>query len=126
MKSSHWLLVAALLLAPIAAGAQGAHQCPPPGTPYKIIALSPSSVTTGGTAVTVLPVNGAACGGFIVTANAAGMCVDQVTTAGIVTGTPSTTACVPQNVPFYLVPSALPVSVNSTASGVALGGGGLN
>jgi len=90
-----------------------------------IVLLDVSTVTTGGTAVTALATGHASAGGFIVTSNAAGLCVDQYQTAGTVTGTPSSTACVAMNVPYQLVPSAHAVSVNSTASGVALGGEGL-
>jgi hypothetical protein len=94
--------------------------------PRTIIPLDVSSVTTGGTAVTALTAGHATAGGFISTNNAAGLCVDQHTTAGTATGTPSTTVCVAVNVPFYLVPTAAAVSVNSSGSGVALGGEGLN
>lgn len=94
--------------------------------PRTIIPLDVSSVTTGGTAVTALAAGHAMAGGFVETANVAGICVDQHTAAGTVTGTPSTTACVATNVPFYIVPSAGAVSVNSSASSVSFGGEGLN
>lgn len=93
--------------------------------PYTIVPLDVATVTTGSTAVTALTAGHATAGGFIMTANAAGICVDQHTTAGTATGTPSTTTCVPQNLVFSLVPSVSAVSVNSTASSVALGGEGL-
>ncbi|MDR3533957.1 MAG: hypothetical protein P4L90_25755 [Rhodopila sp.] len=91
-------------------------------TPLTIVPLDASSVTG---ATTVLTTGHATAGGFLVTANAAGICVDQQTAAGTVTGTPSSTVCVPQNTPFQLVPNSHAVSVNSTASGVAVGGEGL-
>jgi len=90
-----------------------------------IIPLDIATVTTGGTAVTALNAGHAAAGGWLATANSAGICVDQVTTAGTTTGTPSSTGCVAQNVPFYLVPSTHAVSVNSSGSSVSLGGEGL-
>lgn len=90
-----------------------------------IVPLDVSAIGTGGTAVTALTAGHATAGGKLVTANAAGLCVDQHGTAGTVTGTPSTTMCVPQNVVFDLVPSAGAVSVNSTAA-AAIGGEGLN
>lgn len=90
-----------------------------------IIPLDVSAIVTGGTAVTALTAGHATAGGIIITANAAGICVDQHTTAGTVTGTPSTTMCVPQNIVFNLVPNSGAVSVNSTAA-AALGGEGLN
>jgi len=90
-----------------------------------IVALDVSSVTTASTAVTALAAGHATAGGWLVTANAAGICVDQHTTAGTVTGTPSSTACVAANTPYYLVPNTGAVSVNSTASSVAFAGEGL-
>ena len=90
-----------------------------------IVPLDISSVTTGGVAVTALSAGHATAGGWIMTANKAGICVDQTTTAGTVTGTPSTTGCVAGNAPFYLVPSSHAVSVNSSASSVSFGGEGL-
>lgn len=106
--------------------ASWAQICPAPGTPYRIIPLTTSTVTTGGTAVTAIAAPGARCGGYLVTANAAGICVDQATTAGTVTGTPSTTSCVGAGTAFYLVPSVNPVSVNSASSSVNFSGVGLN
>jgi hypothetical protein len=91
-----------------------------------IIPLDVSVVTTGGTAVTALTAGHAAAGGFIVTNNPAGMCVDQSTTAGTVNGTPSTTVCVLQFESFPLTPNGGAVSVNSTGSGVAISGQGWN
>lgn len=90
-----------------------------------IILLDVSAVATASTAVTALAAGHATAGGILVTANAAGMCIDQHTTAGTVTGTPSTTMCVPQNVVFNLVPNSGAVSVNATAA-IAFGGEGLN
>ena len=94
--------------------------------PYSVIPLDASTVTGNGTATTVLNARHVIAGGTLVTANAAGICIDQFTTAGTATGTPATTVCVAQNQPYYLVPSFGPVSVNSTASSVAVGGFGLN
>lgn len=90
-----------------------------------VVPLDVSAVTTGATAVTALAAGHATAGGILATANAAGMCIDQHTTAGTVTGTPSTTICVLQNVVFNLIPSTAAVSVNSTAA-IAFGGEGLN
>lgn len=89
-----------------------------------IVPLDISSVTTGGTAVNALSAGHATAGGFLVTANAAGMCVNQQGAAG--TATSGATVCVAQNQAFTLVPSAAAVSVNSTASSVTIGGEGLN
>lgn len=93
------------------------------GGPRPQQSLDIASVTTGGTAVNALAAGNAICGGFIVTANAAGMCVNQKGTA--VTSTTGDTTCVAQNVPFYLIPTSTAVSVNSSASSVALAGYGL-
>ncbi len=93
---------------------------------YSIIPLDASTVVTGGTAITALNVGHALHGGTLATSNAAGMCVDQTQTAGTATGTPSTTVCVPASTPFYLVPNNHSVSVNSTGSGVSIGGWGQN
>ncbi len=93
--------------------------------PFTIIPLDVATVTTGQTAITALVATHASGGGFIITSNTAGICVDQTTTAGYATGSPSTTTCVAANQPYYLVPSGGAVSVNSTASSVALAGWGL-
>ena len=88
-----------------------------------IVPLDISSVTTGGTAVSALSAGHATAGGFLVTSNAAGICVNQVGAAG--TATSGNTQCVAQNQAFALVPSAAAVSVNSSASSVTFGGEGL-
>ena len=93
---------------------------------YGIVPLDASTVVTGGTAITALKNGHAIHGGTLITGNTAGMCVDQTQTAGTVTGTPSTTVCVPAATPFYLVPNNHSVSVNSTASSVAIAGWGQN
>jgi len=116
------------LLIPLAASAQmipGSAVWTVPSS-LVIVPLDVATVTTGGTAVNALAANHATAGGYLVTANAAGLCVDQTTTAGTVTGTPKTTVCVVQNQPYFLIPNTHAVSVNSTASGVALAGMGLN
>jgi hypothetical protein len=92
--------------------------------PFTIVPLDTATVTTGGVAVTALATGHALAGGFLITSNAAGICVDQATTAGTVTGTPSTTSCVAQGQVFSLVPNSHAVSVNSTASNVSLAGEG--
>lgn len=144
-----WIVLVLLLLgaSPAMAQLQRVPTCgtgqPPPGTSSgtqdttgnacvtsapgtrTIIPLDVSTVTTGGTAVTALNAGHATAGGYLITANSAGICVDQSTTAGDVTGTPSTTACVAANVPFYLAPTNNAVSVNSTASSVSFAGEGL-
>jgi hypothetical protein len=89
-----------------------------------IVPLDISAVTTAGTAVTALSAGHAAAGGFLVTSNAAGLCVNQVGAAG--TATSGNTTCVAQNQMYSLVPSGNAVSVNSAASSVAIGGEGLN
>lgn len=88
-----------------------------------IVPLDVATVTTGGTAVTALNAGHATAGGFLVTSNAAGICVSQAGTAG--TATSGSTQCVAANQRYNLVPSANAVSVNSTASAVAVGGEGL-
>lgn len=88
-----------------------------------IVALDISSVTTGGTAVNALSATHSSAGGFVMTANAAGICINQIGGAAG-TSTSGSTTCVAQNQPYYIAPSANAVSVNSTASGVALAGYG--
>jgi DNA-binding beta-propeller fold protein YncE len=112
------IALALLATAPAMAQRSGTQQ-------FIIVPLDVATVATGGTAVTALTAGHATAGGWIMTANAAGICVDQVTTAGTVSGTPSTTGCVGAGVPVPLVASGLPVSVNSTGSGTALAGEGL-
>lgn len=113
-----WLVVLILLMLPIAAHAQ--TSC---GTiTHRTISLDVATVTTGGTPVTAINAGHAVCGGVLVTSNAAGMCVNQNGDAG--TATAGDTICVAQNVPYYVIPSAKAVSVNSTASSVAIGGYG--
>jgi hypothetical protein len=90
-----------------------------------VVPLDVATVTTGSTAVNALSAGHATAGGFLITTNAAGICVDQHTTAGTVTGTPSSTICVAQNQVYQLVPNTGAVSVNSTASGVSIAGEGL-
>jgi len=92
--------------------------------PFTIVPLD-ISVTGSPGAVTVLNAGHATAGGTLVTANAAGMCVDEYTTAGTVTGTPSSTICVVQNQAVTLTPTSGAVSVNSTGSAVSIGGTGL-
>lgn len=89
-----------------------------------VVPLDVATVTTGGTAVTALTSGHASAGGFLVSSNAAGICVNQQGVAG--TATTSGTVCVVQNQVYKLVPSNNPVSVNSTGSAVAFGGEGLN
>ena len=92
--------------------------------PFTIVPLD-ISVTGSPGAVTVLNAGHATAGGNLVTANASGMCVDENTTAGTVTGTPSSTICVAQNQAVALTPTSGAVSVNSTGSAVRIGGTGL-
>lgn len=110
-----------------AASVANAQSCPKPiGLPGGSVPLDVATVTTGGTAVTALNAcNSASAGGWVATSNPAGICVDQFTTAGTSTGTPSTTYCLAPNQPFYLAPSIKAVSVNSTASGVLISGQGV-
>lgn len=117
-------IILALLFSASSAMAQSCAR-PTAGPPYTSVPLDIATVTTGGTAVTALAAcNAIAPGAWIVTANAAGMCIDQFTTAGTATGVPSTTTCVGTNQPFFLTPSIKAVSVNSTASGVLISGQG--
>lgn len=88
--------------------------------------LNNNIVTTGGTAVIALNAGQARCGGEIVSNNAVGICVDEIQSAGTITGTPSSTICVPTNVTFTLVPTANSIYINASASGVVVGGFGLN
>jgi hypothetical protein len=102
--------------------AGGTAQPTKPGT-LTIVPLDVAVVTTGGTAVTALTMGHATAGGFLVTSNAAGICVNQQGAAG--TSTAGGTVCVAQNQMYTLVPNGNAVSVNSTAA-VAIGGEGLN
>ena len=142
-----WILWVMLLLAPSVAWGQGAQRVPvcPPGSvpagnsplymdangnlcviskpaPLKVTSLDISTVTTGGTAVNALSAGHASAGGFVVTANAAGICINEVGAAG--TASSGDTACVAQNVPYYLAPTANAISVNSSSSSVTLAGYG--
>ena len=96
--------------------------------PYKptFVPLDVATVTTG-TPATVLSVNHRTAGGFIITSNAAGMCVSENGTAGTTTGYSGgvATVCVVANQPYTLTPSANAVSVTSTGTGVAISGYGL-
>jgi hypothetical protein len=92
-----------------------------PGTLTQI-ALDIASVTTGGTPVNALSTTHASAGGFVITANAAGICVNVLGAAG--TATSGNTDCVVANQPYFIPPTANAVSVNSTASSVTLAGYG--
>ena len=96
--------------------------------PYKptIVPLDVATVTTG-TPATVLSVNHRTAGGFLITSNAAGMCISENGTAGTATASIAgvATVCVAANQPYTLVPSANAVSVTSTGTGVAISGFGL-
>lgn len=92
-------------------------------SPLTIVPFDVASVSTANTAVTALAAGHATAGGFIVTSNAAGVCVNQNGTAG--TATSGSTICAVANQQITLVPSGNAVSVNSTASNVVLGGEGL-
>lgn len=94
-----------------------------PGS-LNVITLDIKTVTTGGTAVAALNPGNAARGGYLVTSNAAGICINLVGVAGTVTT--GDTICVAANQPYYLPPMIGSVSVNSTASSVAISGYGLN
>jgi cyanophycinase-like exopeptidase len=120
MPLIRWLALAAFLLVPTAGHSQTLSCSTVTHFP---VSLRIASVTTGGTAVAALNAGDAVCGGFIVTANAAGMCVNQNGAAG--TASSGDTVCVAQNVIFPLFPSSGAVSVNSSASTVALAGYGL-
>ncbi len=92
-----------------------------PGS-LQIVPLDIATVTTGGTAVTALNAGNAAAGGWLVTSNAAGICVNINGVAG--TATTGDTTCVAQNQAYYIPPTFHPVSVNSSASSVNFGGNG--
>ena len=90
------------------------------------VPLDVATVTTG-TPATVLSVNHRTAGGFLITSNAAGMCISENGTAGTATASIAgvATVCVAANQPYTLVPSANAVSVTSTGTGVAISGFGL-
>ena len=96
--------------------------------PYKptFVPLDVTTVTTG-TPATVLSANHRTAGGFLITSNAAGMCISENGTAGTTTGYVGSveTVCVVANQPYNLQPSANAVSVTSTGTGVAISGYGL-
>jgi hypothetical protein len=92
-----------------------------PGS-LQIVPLDISAVTTGGVAVTALNAGNAAAGGWVVTSNAAGICVNVNGAAG--TATAGDTTCVAANQAYYIPPTSHPVSVNSSASSVNFGGNG--
>lgn len=91
-----------------------------------IVPLAVSTVTTAGTAVTALAAGQRTAGGYLVTSNAAGICVSENGTAGTATGYTGSvmTVCVAANQPYNLLANAGAVSVNSTASNVAFSGYG--
>ena len=95
-----------------------------PGS-LNVQALDVSTVTTGTTAVTALTAGHAIHGGFLVTANIAGICVN-VAGGAAGTATSGNTICVPQNVPYTIPPTTNAVSVNSGASSVTFAGNGLD
>ena len=87
-----------------------------------VVALDIASVTTGGVAVNALSATHAARGGYVITAHAAGICVNVLGSAG--TATTGSTTCVPSNTPYRIPPTATAVSVNSSASSVLIAGYG--
>lgn len=91
-------------------------------SPSSIIVTSLDVSTVAGSAVNALTAGHAGKGGFIVTSNAAGVCINQVGAAG--TATSGDTTCVAQNQPYYLAPSGNAVSVNSTGNPVTIAGYG--
>ena len=125
------LLVSTVLFLPFVFSKAKAQQVGPPGVcnsgytrPINI--LDASTVVTGGTPIIALISGHALCGGWLVTSNAAGICVDEAQPAGVATGTPSSTTCVGANTAFYLVPTKNTIYVNSTGSNVSIAGVGLN
>ena len=92
-----------------------------------VIPLDVSTVTTANTAVTALSVGHRTAGGYLITANAAGICISENGTAGVATGYSGAvqTTCVVANEPYNLAPSSGAVSVNSTSNSVAFSGYGL-
>ena len=100
--------------------------CGPPA-PYRptIVPLDVATVTTG-TPATVLNANHRTAGGFLITSNAAGMCISENGTAGTTTATVAgvATVCVAANQRYTLLPSANAVSVTSPGTGVAISGYG--
>ena len=92
------------------------------GVINSILPLDIAVVTTAGTAVNALAANHAQSGGWVATANVAGICVNV---RGVATTTSSgDTFCVAQNVIYQLPNTKNAISVNSTASGVAIAGNG--
>ena len=96
-----------------------------PGS-MNVVALDIDSVTTGTTAVVALNAGHAVHGGFLITSNSAGICVDSSGDAGAGTATAGNTICVNPNVPYYIPPTTNAISVNSTASSVTFAGNGLD
>lgn len=98
---------------------------PTPTAPETVTptALALSSVTTGGTAQTLVAAGGAPRGGFVLSPASGTLCIDLVTTAGTLTGTPATTACSETwNGKYGIPPSTNAISINSPASGTKISG----
>lgn len=94
---------------------------------YTIVPFTVASVTTSGTAVTALTSGQRTAGGYLITANAVGMCVSENGTAGTTTAYASgvETVCVPANTRYTLAASTNAVSVNALGTSVAFSGYGL-
>jgi hypothetical protein len=93
--------------------------------PRAILHLDISTISTSGVPVIALNVGHAACGGFVITQNAGGLCVNELGAAGTTTG--GDTSCVNANQPFFLLPTTGAVSVNSPGTApIAIGGNGEN
>jgi hypothetical protein len=90
--------------------------------PRTKVPLDETEVLTAGTAVTVLNAGHATAGAVLQTGNAAGMYVNEITTAG--TTVANGTVFVPENTIYEAAPGTGPISVNATANGVIISGFG--
>jgi hypothetical protein len=90
-----------------------------------LVPLDVASVTTGGTAVTVLTAGHRTAGGWLLNPSgaAADMCINEIGTATGTTSSGSTT-CIPAGRTYNLAPSALPVSVIASDSAHPISGMG--
>jgi hypothetical protein len=120
------VLLTCLALAALGASPSRAATVTVPG-PLTIVPLDIAVVATANTAVQALNPGEHVAGGYLVTSNAAGICVSENGIAGVATGYVGTTftTCVAANVDYPLSPSITPVSVNSTGTGVNISGYGL-
>jgi hypothetical protein len=91
--------------------------------PRTQVPLDENEILNSGTAVTAISAGHRTAGGILQTGNAAGMYVNEITTAGTVVA--NGTVFVPENTIYQVTPGTGPVSVNATASAVIISGFGL-